>query len=155
LTDLDKHVDAFARAVATVGVDFIDAFTFQTFFSPRGGAKKIVESPSGNGMVQVEHIGPNESHGFDLRQFVDAFLARFPAWKSLEHGKGLGFNYQASAHAKMAWMAFVMDIRRAEGLATLPSPPPSSPRPLPRCQATPASRSFGSPTHCPATVSSR
>lgn len=117
MTDLDKHVDVFARAVATLGVDHVNAYTFQTFFSPRGGAKKIVERPSGSGMVEMEHIGPDENHGFGLRQFVDAFLERFPAWKHLEHGKGVCLDYGASAHARMAWMAFAHQVRAAEGVA--------------------------------------
>lgn len=107
MSDMDKHVDVFARAVATLGVDHVDLFTFGTFFSPRGCEKKLVEISG----VIMEHIGPDESHGFDLRQFVDAFLARFPAWKRLELGEGVGFNYQASAHAKMAWMAFSRQVR--------------------------------------------
>ena len=117
MSDLNKHVDVFARAVATLGVNYVDAFTFQTFFSPRWGAKKIVERPSGSGMVEMEHIGPDDSHGFDLRRFVDTFLDRFPAWKHLEHGKGVGLDYGASAHARLAWAAFAQECRAKQGVA--------------------------------------
>lgn len=112
MTDLDKHVYVFARAVATLGVNYIDPFTLQTFFSPRGVGKKLVEISG----VIMEHIGPDESHGFDLRQFVDAFLERFPAWKELESRKGVGIDYQASAHAKLAWMAFSRQVRAELGV---------------------------------------
>lgn len=113
MSELEKYVDVFARAVATLGVDHVDVFTFGTFFAPRGCEKKLVERSG----VIMEHIGPDEGHGFDLRQFVDAFLDRFPAWKRLEHGKGIGLDYGASAHAKMAWMAFSRQVRAEIGVA--------------------------------------
>lgn len=102
MTDPDKLADELARSAAVRGVDFISA-------SGRHGPV---------GQENLTLAGFFRERGLKAwAATVNAFLERYPAWRVEYYERGLELNPNASAHAKMAWAAFVMDVQRAEGLA--------------------------------------
>lgn len=93
MVDLDTLANSLARAVVFVGwEDFIPASAFLNLCERRGLG--VEQAPA----------------------LLSAFVARFLAWQGAPHGKGAELTYQASAHDKMAWAAFVARVLREEGI---------------------------------------
>lgn len=95
MPDLDKLADDLARRTAALGRDFIPM-----------------------SRMRMDPRAPTLIDGFPMLAPWDGarvFLSRYPAWTSAPHGKGVELNPRASAHAKMAWAAFVREVQAAEG----------------------------------------
>lgn len=99
MRDVDKLVDELASAAAVRGLDSI----------PISGRHGPV------GQDNLTLVGFFRERGITtLAATVNAFLDRYPAWRVEHYEIGLELNPDASAHAKMAWAAFVRRCQVAD-----------------------------------------
>lgn len=99
MSDDNNHLDTFARGVAMLEMTRIPVLVIRDFAVTRGWAFGC-------------------ESGRSIMDFVEAFTKRFPAWKTDPYDRGIEPNHEASAHAKMAWMAFSRQVRAEMGVAS-------------------------------------